>query len=304
MIIDEGHRMKNHSCKLQTVLADSYTAPRRLLLTGTPLQNNLPELWSLLNFCLPAIFKSSESFESWFSAPFAGTGEKVEMSEEEKLIVVQRLHKVLRPFMLRRLKKEVEKQLPDKVEYVLRCEMSGLQRRMYRYVKTHNFLLVPDSDIDSSNKSRDKGQNKRSLQNTVMQLRKICNHPYVCPDCRECCVFVLTLHFRYLFEAVERGMVAHSREKGVVRQEDLWRVGGKFELLDRIVPKMQAAGHRILCFCQMTALMTILEDYLVMKGVQYDSFLYSVKVDTITQNAVLGTFDLMAQLVHLRDKSF
>ena len=94
MIIDEGHRMKNHSCKLQTVLADYYTAPRRLLLTGTPLQNNLPELWSLLNFCLPGIFKSSESFESWFSAPFAGTGEKVEMSEEEKLIVVQRLHKV------------------------------------------------------------------------------------------------------------------------------------------------------------------------------------------------------------------
>jgi hypothetical protein len=135
MIIDEGHRMKNHSCKLQTVLADAYTAPRRLLLTGTPLQNNLPELWSLLNFCLPSIFKSSESFESWFSAPFAGTGEKVEMSEEEKLVVVQRLHKVLRPFMLRRLKKEVEKQLPDKVEYVLRCEMSGLQRRLYRYVR-------------------------------------------------------------------------------------------------------------------------------------------------------------------------
>jgi SNF2 family DNA or RNA helicase len=228
MIIDEGHRMKNHSCKLQTVLADAYTAPRRLLLTGTPLQNNLPELWSLLNFCLPSIFKSSESFESWFSAPFAGTGEKVEMSEEEKLVVVQRLHKVLRPFMLRRLKKEVEKQLPDKVEYVLRCEMSGLQRRLYRYVrhvracwvavlfggvaplfdsscvglppthfppqsrsyiKTHNFLLVPDAAIDSSNKSRDKGQKKRSLQNTVMQLRKICNHPYVrfACTCTECC---------------------------------------------------------------------------------------------------------------------
>eukprot|EP00038_Savillea_parva_P008839 m.179528 g.179528 ORF g.179528 m.179528 type:complete len:1421 (+) comp14782_c0_seq1:117-4379(+) len=251
MIIDEGHRMKNHSCKLQTVLADYYTAPRRLLLTGTPLQNNLPELWSLLNFCLPAIFKSSESFESWFSAPFAGTGEKVEMSEEEKLVVVQRLHKVLRPFMLRRLKKEVEKQLPDKVEYVLRCEMSALQRRMYRFVKLHNFLLVPDTEVDIANKNANKpGQGKRSLQNTVMQLRKICNHPY-------------------LFNVVEKGMTDYAQQLATYRPEDLWRCAGKFELLDRIIPKMQATGHRMLIFCQMTQLMTILEDYLVYKGVQY-----------------------------------
>lgn len=77
MIIDEGHRMKNHHCKLTQVLNTHYIAPHRLLLTGTPLQNKLPELWALLNFLLPSIFKSCSTFEQWFNAPFATTGEKV-----------------------------------------------------------------------------------------------------------------------------------------------------------------------------------------------------------------------------------
>ncbi len=132
LVIDEGHRMKNHHCRLTQTLMHSYKAPRRLLLTGTPLQNNLPELWSLLNFLLPTIFKSVDNFEQvryfitvvmgrtlfvlqWFSAPFAGTSEKVELSEEEQMLIIRRLHVVLRPFLLRRLKKEVLTQLPDKV---------------------------------------------------------------------------------------------------------------------------------------------------------------------------------------------
>lgn len=77
MIIDEGHRMKNHHCKLTQILNTYYLAPYRLLLTGTPLQNKLPELWALLNFLLPDIFQSVNTFEQWFNAPFAISGEKV-----------------------------------------------------------------------------------------------------------------------------------------------------------------------------------------------------------------------------------
>jgi SWI/SNF-related matrix-associated actin-dependent regulator of chromatin subfamily A protein 2/4 len=132
MIIDEGHRMKNHHCKLTQVLNTHYLAPHRLLLTGTPLQNKLPELWALLNFLLPSIFKSCSTFEQWFNAPFATTGEKVELNEEETILIIRRLHKVLRPFLLRRLKKEVESQLPDKVEHIVKCDMSALQRVLYR----------------------------------------------------------------------------------------------------------------------------------------------------------------------------
>ena len=78
MIIDEGHRMKNHHCKLTQILNQYYIAPYRLLLTGTPLQNKLPELWALLNFLLPSIFESCNTFDQWFNAPFLMTGEKVD----------------------------------------------------------------------------------------------------------------------------------------------------------------------------------------------------------------------------------
>ena len=115
LVIDEGHRMKNHHCKLTQTLNINYIAPHRVLLTGTPLQNKLPELWALLNFLLPSIFHSCANFEQWFNTPFANTGERVDLNEEESMLIIRRLHKVLRPFLLRRLKKEVESQLPDKV---------------------------------------------------------------------------------------------------------------------------------------------------------------------------------------------
>ena len=102
-----------------------------MLLTGTPLQNSLTELWALLNFLLPKIFSSSDTFEQWFSAPLASAGpssgavEDLAMTEEESLLVINRLHQVLRPFLLRRLKSDVEAQLPGKAEYVVKCELSN-----------------------------------------------------------------------------------------------------------------------------------------------------------------------------------
>ena len=129
IIIDEGHRMKNAASKLSATLMQ-YDAVHRVLLTGTPLQNSLHELWALLNFLLPTIFNSADSFETWFSAPLAQAGggsEDIAVTEEESLLVINRLHQVLRPFLLRRLKSEVEAQLPGKAEYVVKCELSSMQ---------------------------------------------------------------------------------------------------------------------------------------------------------------------------------
>ena len=84
-----------------------------------------------------------------FAAPFTGTTEKIEMNEEEKMLVIQRLHKVLRPFVLRRLKKEVLGQLPQKVEFVLKCEMSGLQKRLYSHMKKYGVLLTESAEDES-----------------------------------------------------------------------------------------------------------------------------------------------------------
>ncbi|KAL4647915.1 transcription activator BRG1-like [Arapaima gigas] len=246
MIVDEGHRMKNHHCKLTQVLNTHYLAPRRVLLTGTPLQNKLPELWALLNFLLPTIFKSCSTFEQWFNAPFAMTGEKVDLNEEETILIIRRLHKVLRPFLLRRLKKEVEAQLPEKVEYVIKCDMSALQRVLYRHMQAKGVLLTDGSEKDKKGKGGTK-----TLMNTIMQLRKICNHPY-------------------MFQQIEESFSEHlGFTGGIVQGPDLYRASGKFEVLDRILPKLRATGHKVLLFCQMTSLMTIMEDYFAYRNFKY-----------------------------------
>uniref|UniRef100_A0A7N8XCW7 SWI/SNF related BAF chromatin remodeling complex subunit ATPase 2 n=1 Tax=Mastacembelus armatus TaxID=205130 RepID=A0A7N8XCW7_9TELE len=245
MIVDEGHRMKNHHCKLTQVLNTHYVAPRRLLLTGTPLQNKLPELWALLNFLLPTIFKSCSTFEQWFNAPFAMTGERVDLNEEETILIIRRLHKVLRPFLLRRLKKEVESQLPEKVEYVIKCDMSAIQKVLYRHMQK-GILLTDGSEKDKKGKG-----GAKTLMNTIMQLKKICNHPY-------------------MFQHIEESFAEHlGYPNGIINGPDLYRASGKFELLDRILPKLQATNHRVLLFCQMTSLMTIMEDYFSYRNFQY-----------------------------------
>lgn len=237
MIIDEGHRLKNHNCKLTLMLNGFFHAQHRLLLTGTPLQNKLPELWALLNFLLPSIFSSCGTFEQWFNAPFATTGEKVELNQEETMLIIRRLHKVLRPFLLRRLKKEVESQLPDKTEYVIKCDQSALQKVIYRHMQKG---LLLDAKMSSG---------ARSLMNTVVHLRKLCNHPFLFPNIEDSC--------RAYWKVNE------------VNGTDLMRVAGKLELLDRILPKLKATGHRILMFFQMTSMMNIFEDFLNFRRYTY-----------------------------------
>lgn len=147
MIIDEGHRMKNSQSKLSATLTTYYNCRYRLILTGTPLQNNLPELWALLNFVLPTIFKSVKSFDEWFNTPFANTGgQEMVVTEEQALLVIRRLHKVLRPFLLRRLKRDVEAELPEKVERVIKCKFSALQQKLYQQMMNNGILYVNDAD--------------------------------------------------------------------------------------------------------------------------------------------------------------
>ncbi|KAK9708838.1 ATP-dependent DNA helicase Snf21, partial [Basidiobolus ranarum] len=252
MIIDEGHRMKNVGSKLTFTLTQFYNTRYRLILTGTPLQNNLPELWALLNFVLPKIFNSVKSFDEWFNTPFANTGgqDKIELNEEEALLVIKRLHKVLRPFLLRRLKKDVETELPDKVERVIKCKFSALQSKLYNQMRKHGVLFT----------NGDKGTTGiKGLNNTIMQLKKICNHPFV-------------------FEEVER-IVNPSK----ITNDNLYRVSGKFELLDRVLPKFANTGHRMLIFFQMTSIMTIMEDLLIYRGINYLRLDGTVKSDERTE---------------------
>lgn len=135
IIIDEGHRIKNLDCRLIREL-QQFQSANRLLITGTPLQNNLTELWSLLHFLLPTVFDKLSTFESWFD--FSGLKDKASfeqlLSEERQQYLVKSLHAVLKPFLLRRVKTDVESLMPKKREYVLYAPLTSMQRELYQAI--------------------------------------------------------------------------------------------------------------------------------------------------------------------------
>ncbi|KAL1372557.1 hypothetical protein HN51_002684 [Arachis hypogaea] len=220
IIIDEAHRIKNENSLLSKTMR-LYNTNYRLLITGTPLQNNLHELWALLNFLLPEIFSSAETFDEWFQIS----------GENDQQEVVQQLHKVLRPFLLRRLKSDVEKGLPPKKETILKVGMSQMQKQYYRA------LLQKDLEVVNA------GGERKRLLNIAMQLRKCCNHPY-------------------LFQGAEPGPPYTTGDHLVTN-------AGKMVLLDKLLPKLKERDSRVLIFSQMTRLLDILEDYLMFRGYQY-----------------------------------
>eukprot|EP00923_Selenidium_pygospionis_P047189 GHVN01081424.1.p1 GENE.GHVN01081424.1~~GHVN01081424.1.p1 ORF type:complete len:886 (+),score=90.77 GHVN01081424.1:4604-7261(+) len=160
IVIDEAHRIKNERSLLSQVTR-VFACTSRLLITGTPLQNNLHELWALLNFLFPQLFHSSDEFEGWFS----GNGDGSPQSQEWK---AQQLRKMLEPFLLRRTKEAIVFKLPPKHETNLYVGLSDMQRVWYRHILARETGLLMES--------RD-----ASLLNILMQLRKCCNHPYLFP---------------------------------------------------------------------------------------------------------------------------
>lgn len=279
MIVDEGHRIKNLNCKLIKELK-SYQSANRLLLTGTPLQNNLAELWSLLNFLLPDIFDDLNSFQDWFDLGNLSDGDGT-FDEETQTSVVNSLHTILKPFLLRRLKVDVECQLPKKKEYLIYASMSQAQHELYQSVLSRklakqngpetleapkqkrkrmelgafkepesddSFTLSSDSETESATElvvnHQESGFKGLSLRNTLMQLRKVCNHPYL---------------FEYPM----------NTDGDVIIDEYLIQNSGKMRLLDQLLKALISGGHRVLIFSQMSRMLDILEDYLEFRNIKY-----------------------------------
>ncbi|KAK9757914.1 hypothetical protein RND81_01G194500 [Saponaria officinalis] len=245
IVIDEAQRMKDRESVLARDL-DRYRCQRRLLLTGTPLQNDLKELWSLLNLLLPEVFDNRKAFHDWFSQPFqkeaVHNAEDDWLETEKKIIIIHRLHQILEPFMLRRRVEDVEGSLPPKVSFVLKCKMSALQGAIYDWVKTTGTIRVDPEDekLRAQRNPYYQARAFKTLNNRCMELRKVCNHPL--------------LSYPY-FNDFSKDFLVKSC--------------GKLWILDRILMKLQRSGHRVLLFSTMTKLLDILEEYLQWRRLLY-----------------------------------
>ncbi|KAL1496220.1 hypothetical protein AB1Y20_016183 [Prymnesium parvum] len=218
LVVDEGHRLKSKASKLFQALQGFHTV-FRLLLTGTPLQNNLEELWTLLHFLQPDKFDDMESFQMTFDT----------LDKEDQ---ISRLHQMLAPHLLRRLKADVLSELlPKKAELLVRVELTAAQKELYQAILTRNFELL----------QRKSGQKKNALTNIVMELKKCANHPWL----------------------IEAPLEPQADVLSDEQLRDLVESCGKMQLLHRMLPKLEQAGHRVLIFSQMTRMLDVLEDYLI-----------------------------------------
>jgi ATP-dependent DNA helicase len=246
VIVDEGHRLKNHRCMLIRSLKQIETS-NRLLLTGTPIQNTLNELWSLLNFVNPQIFDDLSVFQSWFGfkdigqKTHGGTTEEDILLEQRKNKTVSKLHEILRPFLLRRVKIDVLSEMPPKKEVVVYSGMSKLQQ---------GYASLIDKGVLRDELIRQGIEDGRTLSQTnkMMNHRKNVNHPFM------------------FGEPVDPSTGVHI---GTAYPQLLVRASGKFALMDRMLERLHRDGHQVLIFSQMTKVLNIIEDYLRLRNWKY-----------------------------------
>ncbi|RLO02394.1 hypothetical protein DYB28_014357, partial [Aphanomyces astaci] len=216
VVIDEAHKLKNRDAKLLASLR-TFKWDSCLLMTGTPLQNGVFELWCLLNFIEPDKFPSQQHFYDQYG----------DLSSAEQ---VASLHEQLRPFMLRRVKEDVEKSIPPKEETIIDVELTTMQKKYYRAIFERNrSFLNQGSSVAVAN-----------LMNVEMELRKCCNHPF-------------------LIRGVEQKELAAVYDEAD-RSRVLIQASGKLVLLEKMLVKFKAEGKKVLVFSQFKIMLDILED--------------------------------------------
>ncbi|XP_028323940.1 lymphoid-specific helicase isoform X1 [Gouania willdenowi] len=314
LIVDEGHRIKNLNCRLVQELKTLPT-DNKLLLTGTPLQNNLAELWSLLNFLLPEVFDDLKSFESWFDINSLSEAESVVAAEQEQNILSM-LHQILTPFLLRRLKSDVTLEVPPKKEIIVYAPLTSKQEAFYTAVvnktiakmlgqeKTETPAVLTPSGrpkrrnrkmIDYSEEYADPEYDLEKYLERVQNESTQSSSSSVVLDVSSPLDAQITLKLQNILMLLKRCcnhpyLVEYPLDPATQEfkvDEELVKSSGKFLILDRLLPALKKRGHKVLIFSQMTSILDILMDYCYLRGFQYSrldgSMAYAEREENMTK---------------------
>ena len=236
IVIDEAHRLKSAEGRARTAVL-GIPCRHRILLTGTPIQNNVAELWTLLHLCAPAVWEDREAFIA-------------EFGELKSAELTQKLQNKIQPFLLQRRKADVLAHLmPAKEETIVSVELTRLQKETYRAVYEKNIALLAGT-----------GAGKKTvpaLTNVHMELRKCCNHPF-------------------LVTGVEDRVTKELTDYGKV-MEYLINSSGKMVFVDKLLGKLRAERSKILIFSQFTMMLDLIEDYLRWRGYAFERLDGAVK---------------------------
>ncbi|CAG9858445.1 unnamed protein product [Phyllotreta striolata] len=287
IIIDEGHRLKNHQSQL-TILMKHFNSTNRLLLTGTPIHNNITELWSLLNFLMPDIFSNVDTFSSLVLLDDMENKNKL-LEQEMKTNMFSTIHEVLEPFILRRLKKDVLDDLVPKQEVIISCPLTQFQYEIYSYVIDRNIRALQNvekkpeeplgrfrkrrkveyaelNDLDLSEddivevdralyntiasykqKERKDFVTRLTMTNVIVMFRKIADHPYL----------------------VHMPLDPNSKTRQLLINEDLINKSGKMILLDGMLKRLKANGHKVLIFSTLVMTLDLIEEMMLIRDYTY-----------------------------------
>ncbi|KAL6487251.1 hypothetical protein MHYP_G00038770 [Metynnis hypsauchen] len=313
LIVDEGHRIKNLNCRLVRELKTLPT-DNKLLLTGTPLQNNLAELWSLLNFLLPDVFDDLKSFESWFDISTITSDAETLVVNEREQNILNMLHQILTPFLLRRLKSDVTLEVPPKKEIVVYAPLTAKQDAFYRAIvdKTIAKLLGQEKEEKAPVDLSSTGRPKRRTRKVVNYSEKSGDSPHdlekyiekIRQEMEKQQNFVPVVDVQMPLDAqvnlklqnilmllkrccnhaylIEYPLIPGTEEFKI--DEQLVEASGKFLILDRMLPELKRRGHKVLIFSQMTSILDILMDYCYLRGYQYSRLDGSMKYSDREEN--------------------
>ncbi|XP_005945689.1 lymphoid-specific helicase isoform X1 [Haplochromis burtoni] len=294
LIVDEGHRIKNLNCRLVRELKMLPT-DNKLLLTGTPLQNNLAELWSLLNFLLPEVFDDLKSFESWFDINTLGEVDSMVVAEREQNILSM-LHQILTPFLLRRLKSDVTLEVPPKKEIIVYAPLTAKQEAFYTAVVNKTIAKMlgqekTEAPVALTSSGRPKRRSRKvvdyketdtdapyDLEKYLERVRKELepsSHPVL--DVQSPLDAQVSLKLQNILMLLKRCcnhpyLVEYPLDPATGEfkiDEQLVQSSGKFLILDRLLPALKRRGHKVLIFSQMTSILDILMDYCYLRGFHY-----------------------------------